>query len=336
MPADAQPETFRCSDAARARQDPMLGTAPPQARFLLVEQEAGWAPDGFASAPLPEDVRAEVQQRAAALGARILLIRRPGRHASSVCSMRAWCAVDVNAPAGHRVTWGTWAYPTELLAGLERLEELARADGPGGTAGATPTGTPGPGADEQVLLVCTHGRKDVCCAVRGRPVAQALAGRWPEQTWECSHTGGDRFAANLLMLPDGATYGGLDVADAEAVVADHQAGRPRTEALRGVVGHPRAVQAAIVAVHERLGPVPWGSPRPTGVEETAPSETAPSGTASDQVRASRVGLRLGDGRGVEVEVSEHLREPAQLTCRAAGAKVSQVPVVTGLRILGPA
>ena len=48
---------------------------------------------------------------------------------------------------------------------------------------------------EPMLLVCTHGVHDTCCAVRGRPVAAALARRWPEATWECSHVGGDRFAA---------------------------------------------------------------------------------------------------------------------------------------------
>lgn len=314
MPSAPMP----CSDAARERQDPMLGTAPPQARFLLVEQEGGWGSGGSPVPDVPPDVRDELVARAT--GARLMLIRRPGRQASSVCLMRAWCVVDPGAAAGERVTWGTWAYPTELLAAVDRLAELrdGRADRSAGTGGPV-------GEDEPLVLVCTHGRKDPCCAVRGRPVAAALARRWPEQTWECSHTGGDRFAANVLVLPDGATYGGLDVGSAEGAVEAHLAGRPDVAHLRGATGLPRPVQAAVVAVHDQLGPLPWGSVR---VVSSRPLELA-----AEEAAATTVVLEVGDGRRVEVDVREHLREAARLTCRTDAAAVSQVPVPGAVRVL---
>jgi hypothetical protein len=308
-----------CSDAARDRQDPMLGTAPPQSRFLLVEADSGWGFGGFPELPLPADLRTEVGARADRLGARVMLIRRPGRQSSTVCSMRAWCAVDTTARAGERVTWGTWAYPGELLSGVERLEELAARPAP------APDARPDRG-DEALVLVCTHGKKDPCCAVRGRPVAAALARRWPEETWECSHTGGDRFAANLLLLPDGATYGGLGVDSALDAVEAHGRGEPATAYLRGAVGWSRPVQAAVVAVHEQLGPLPWGSVRPVG--------TAPAQAGAGDVLATTVRLELGDGRRAEVVVGEHLRPAARLTCRTAEGKVSQVPVPGTVRVLG--
>ena len=68
-----------------------------------------------------------------------------------------------------------------------------------------------------VLAVCTHGRHDTCCAERGRPVAAGLAEAYPEETWEASHIGGDRFAANLLVLPFGLYFGRLDPASARGV-----------------------------------------------------------------------------------------------------------------------
>jgi hypothetical protein len=317
------PAAFRCSDAARERQDPMLGTAPPQGRFLLVEQASGWAADGFPSAPLPDAVRGEVIARAAAVGARIMLIRRPGRQGPTARAGRSWCVVDTAAPAGRRVTWGTWAEPAQLLDAAARLEEL---DQPAREGGPT---TAGPALEKDLLvLVCTHGRKDVCCAVRGRPVALDLARRWPEQTWECSHTGGDRFAANVLLLPDGATYGGLGVAEAAAVVQAHREGRPDTTYLRGVAGHPRPVQAALVAVHEQLGPLPCGSVVPTAADHLE--------SRDGEVAASTVRLRLEDGRSVEVDVREHVRPAARLTCRAAAPKVSQVPVAGAVRVVAQA
>ncbi|MGO0575070.1 sucrase ferredoxin [Ornithinimicrobium panacihumi] len=317
-----------CSVAARERQDPMLGTAPPQRRYLLVEQEGGWGRTGFPELALQGDIRDEVQRRAEAAGARVMLIRRPGRHASSVCLMRAWCVVDTQAPAGHKVTWGTWAYPAELLSAVERVEELAAAaDLPAADEPVEKQGDvdpiPSSSVDEPLILVCTHGKKDPCCAVRGRPVAAALAARHPEATWECSHTGGDRFAANVLLLPDGAIYGGLDVDSALAAVDAHRDGRPDTAHLRGISGWPRPVQAAVVAVHEKAGPLPWGSVRPVGTRPLAP--------AAGQVEASTVLLRLADGRRAQVDVQEHVRPAAQLTCRTDATKVSQVPVATAVR-----
>ncbi|PFK65638.1 sucrase ferredoxin, partial [Priestia megaterium] len=80
--------------------------------------------------------------------------------------------------------------------------------------------SPGMPGYPPVILVCAHGRHDPCCAVRGLPVGRALGERWPEQVWECSHIGGDRFAANVVVAPDGVYYGGLDAKSAVATVED--------------------------------------------------------------------------------------------------------------------
>ena len=137
-----------------------------------------------------------------------------------------------------------------------------------------------------------------------------------------------RVAANVLMLPDGVTYGGLDVDSALDVVARHHEGRPAIGHLRGTSGHPRPVQAAVVAVHDQLGPLPWGA--------VTPVATAPLDPAEGEVTASTVTLALADGRRAEVEVREHVRPAAQLTCRTDATKVSQVPVVGAVRVLPPA
>lgn len=338
MPERPAP-ALRCSDAARERQDPLVGTAPPQRRLLLVEQEGGWGPDALTSLAVADDVREELRQRADATATRVMLIRRPGRQTSSVCLMRSWCLVDPDAPEGHRVTWGTWAYPSELLAAVDRAEELVAWQRRGGlsqqgeASGGTPSGGTPPGADEPVLLVCTNGRKDVCCAVRGRPVAAALAARWPEQTWECTHTGGDRFAANLLVLPDGATYGGLDPEDVVGLVERHRAGHPDATHLRGRIGLPRVVQAALVAAHAGLD-LPWGDVRPGGAPVGVPLDDDrvvddPAGRPAP-VACWVVALETTDGRRLEAVVSEHMRPAARLTCSSLTPSPSRVPVVESL------
>lgn len=331
----------------------MLGTAPPQRRLLLVEQDGGWGSDALAALTVPDDLREEVRERTGRAGARVMLIRRPGRQSSSVCYLRSWCVVDPSAPEGHRVTWGTWSYPTELLAGVERAEELASweqaaadaASGFSGTVGQaggslpTPTNTP-PGDDEPLLLVCTNGKKDVCCAVRGRPVALALAERWPEQTWECTHTGGDRFAANVLLLPDGAIYGGLGTDTALEAVEAHRDGRPGAvqQHLRGLIGHPRPVQAALVGTLLELE-LPWGQvavgPEVGTTAQLAEEDVQARGeelaAAGTEVARWRIDVDVTDGRRLVAEVSEHLRPAAALTCKAVERPShSRVPVFEGV------
>ena len=91
-------------------------------------------------------------------------------------------------------------------------------------------GEPGPPA---LHLVCTNGRHDPCCADLGRPVVRALVAARAPDVWECSHIGGDRFAANLVCLPDGVYYGRVDPDGAPGLVADHRAGLDRPRPLPG-------------------------------------------------------------------------------------------------------
>jgi hypothetical protein len=97
---------------------------------------------------------------------------------------------------------------------------------------------------EPVYLVCTHGRHDPCCAIRGRPVAAALAADRPLWTWECSHVGGDRFAANLVVLPHGFYYGQVPAGEAISLVRRYEAGEVSLRWLRGRSSLPAPVQAA--------------------------------------------------------------------------------------------
>ena len=135
-------------------------------------------------------------------------------------------------------------------------------------AGRSPGLTPHP---DPVFAVCTHGRHDTCCAERGRPVAAALAAAHPDLTWEVSHIGGDRFAANALVLPHGLYYGRLD----EASVLDWRTrtwhGRLSLDHLRGRsgLGTPAAVRRGRAApasrrVGDRRRAVPVPHPRRTG------------------------------------------------------------------------
>lgn len=59
---------------------------------------------------------------------------------------------------------------------------------------------------KKMLLVCTHGKKDRCCAKIGGPVFQELKA-YHDNVWQCTHTGGDRFAGNLVAPVMGMYFG---------------------------------------------------------------------------------------------------------------------------------
>jgi Sucrase/ferredoxin-like len=104
-----------------------------------------------------------------------------------------------------------------------------------------------------LYAVCTHGKRDPCCARRGRPLARALRAQWPEQTWEIGHIGGHRFAATFLAFPHGLCFGRVPAARGPEIVAALEAGEIALEHFRGRAGDPPVVQAADVLVRRRLG-----------------------------------------------------------------------------------
>lgn len=62
-------------------------------------------------------------------------------------------------------------------------------------------------ASGRLTLVCTHGRRDQCCAILGRPLVDVIDGGI-----ESSHIGGHRFAPTVLLLPEGILLGRCDPA----------------------------------------------------------------------------------------------------------------------------
>ncbi len=74
---------------------------------------------------------------------------------------------------------------------------------------------------EPVLLVCTHAKRDRCCALEGRPILEELEGELGvESLWECSHLGGHRFAPTALLLPTGQVLGRMVAGEALAAYRD--------------------------------------------------------------------------------------------------------------------
>lgn len=311
---------FRCSDAARLRGDPQVGTAPPARRWLLIESAGNWLPKAWEGLRLDPEVHRSVTATANETTTRILLIRRPGRTVQPDDGGRVWFVVD---PLGAEpVVQGRWLQDADLLEAAALLRSSA-----GSPARSHPAQRQGSTLGSQVsvgelFLVCAHGRHDVCCAVRGRPVAAALAERWPEATWECSHTGGDRFAANLISLPDGVMMGGLDAESCVDRVAEHLELRPDPAVLRGFCGYSPVLQAAMVGLMKDYGPLDWREVRVVAASPITDGQW-------------RVTLRLLTGDDIEVCGAEQVAAHNRLTCSVDRALAPTHHVVRSVELQRP-
>jgi hypothetical protein len=222
----------------------------------LLEVPGPWGRSGLTGSRLPAGVAGSLAAAAEAAGVRVQLIRRPGRHSGPPRRGRSTGAVRhawaLACPDDGIVRWGSWIDERELLD-LDLLQSLpVRADSR---------------SSRSLALVCTHAKHDVCCAVRGRPVAAAVEAATGRQTWETSHLGGDRFAANLLLLPEGEVFGGLDETSAVDVIRRLDAGRVTLPFYRGRVGRPQVEQAAVQLAAGALQDDTLGGVRVLLVEE---------------------------------------------------------------------
>jgi Sucrase/ferredoxin-like len=283
---ETEPESpFRCSVASRRSGEPLAGTAPTETAYLFVEYAGAWGRQALAESRLPEEVR---ELLAGVPGVRIQLIRRHG--GISGPGVRIFTALVTGT--GVRVETAV----LDDIAGLHDLDLATLAAG--GSLGLTPY-------DGDLLLVCTNGRRDLCCAELGRPVTAALAARWPEATWETNHLGGHRFAATLLALPSGVTLGRLDHESAVLAVEELQAGRHPVGFSRGRVGVSGAAQAAQLHVVEETGLDILGDVVVTGEADGVVS-----------VRA--------DGTPWQVGVVTRTGEPARQSCADLATKPAPV------------
>jgi hypothetical protein len=226
-----------CALLARELHEPLRGTAPEAVGWLCLEQPGAWGRDAADVVDLPASTTGALAVREDPRGrVRLQLLRRPAGI----------------APDGPRSAFLVHAGPERRWVRRLRIDDPAEI----GDVDLDLLRSPEPPAlgephDDPLVLVCTHAKRDACCARWGRPVATALAEQQPELVWESSHVGGHRFAGNVLMLPTGLTYGALGPQDALRVLGRHLDGLVDLEALRGRAGLPRPAQAAEWYVRDR-------------------------------------------------------------------------------------
>lgn len=292
-----------CSAISADLDEPQAGTAATATAWVCLEQSGPWGQDALLESHLDRDLALELIRRAEGAGVRILLIRRPGRHADEHVPARRAVYLASTVPGA------CWLERTELASPHELLDLDFVALGRGVSTGF------GQPVAEPVLLVCTNGRRDVCCALFGRPIVADLAAAHPEHVWECTHTGGHRFSPTGVLLPGGYLYGRLDTDFAGHLLAEAAAGRIVADRCRGRSCWSKAGQVAELAVRERTG------------------EKRDVLTVAGDF--PEVLVRHTDGREWRVRLAERRLPPARPTSCGKEPKVPTALVVTSVDQLVP-
>jgi hypothetical protein len=275
----------RCSVRALDRADSPVATASPAQRWLLIEQPGPWGRDALVESRFDQRVAVELARRSRAENVRLLLIRRPDERL--IDSGRRWAYAD-SRPGQEGLWWSVRASDADLLD--------------------TPwDGSVGQRADRPVFLVCAHGSHDACCALRGRPLARAMPAPGPADVWECSHLGGDRFAANVVVLPHGFYYGQVPDDGGELVRA-HERGQVALPWLRGRAGVPPPGQAAQHHARRELGLL--------GLDDLPVTAVHPVTPPGADIERWTVTMAGPDGPVVASVESRPSAVPDRLTCRA--------------------
>jgi len=293
-----------CAAVSSVSDEPLSATASRLDHWILVEYRGAWSRDVLGASRLSAELKAHLREQLDMLPrSRLLFLRKP----------------ELRAQAGRSVFFGTSRPGEERFFRLEvehqddlRGFDFAAALADGGASAAP--------LDRPLYVVCTHGKRDRCCALRGRPLYDALREEVDSDlVWQSTHVGGDRFAGNVVVFPQGIYYGRVDPADTAGLVAAQASGRIDLEHYRGRAGHACRVQAAGHAIRRSQGLL--------GIDDLSLIGSVPNGEGAWQVR-----FRTRDETVHEADVEASLAdEPAYLTCDSARPRRARLYAATALR-----
>jgi hypothetical protein len=273
-----------CAAVSSVSDEPLAATASRLDHWILVEYRGAWSRDVLGESLLSAELKAHLREQLDALErSRLLFLKKPERRAQ----------------AGRSVFFGTSRPGQERFFRLE-VEHQDDLRGFNFAAALADGGASAEPLERPLFVVCTHGKRDRCCALRGRPLYDALRQEVdPDLVWQSTHVGGDRFAGNVVALPDGVYYGRVEPGESWPVVEAALRGEIHLPHYRGRSCHSFPAQAAERAVREATGLV--------GVADTSVLSLEPVGAGWQAV------VHAG-GEDYAVEVRREEGAPTHLTC----------------------
>ncbi len=194
-----------CAAVSAQADEPMLGTAVRADAWLMVEFDGLWERKALTDNALPEVVNRWIERTRTSLTGEYGVVR------PQFIKRRRSVDEDITVmfAAGGTLWRRQFADYGALSSWSLTADEMIEEPHP-------------------QYFVCTNGRRDRCCSRFGLPLYRKLREAVGERAWETTHTGGHRFAPNVLALPQGALYGRV----LEKQVADFVGAVDRGEFVR--------------------------------------------------------------------------------------------------------
>jgi hypothetical protein len=207
-----------CADASGAAHEDLAATASRVDHWVLVEYRGYWDRDVLGGSLLSQALKEHLRDQLGQLGhSRLLFVKRPERRSQK----RRMLFVGSSRPGEERF------YALEF----DHHDDLIDYDFASALLGGD---TPGVPVEHPLFVVCTHGKRDRCCAKYGRPLYDQLKGKVdPQWVWQSTHVGGDRFAGNVVLLPEGLFFGRVGEEGLDPILDDYFEGRVNLERFRG-------------------------------------------------------------------------------------------------------
>jgi hypothetical protein len=229
---------FFCSELSRLSGERSAGTASTGAVWLLLEYPHGWGRRAFEESALPPEVKQFFKETMARIKhSRLLFIKTDRGRADARMNLFVVRCRERS--------------PFAVRLRLEKYFDVLGYDLAAIASGRDTQG--GEVCEGPLFLVCTHGRRDKCCAKFGIPLYNSLRESAGDTVWQSSHVGGDRFAGNLVCFPHGLFYAHTTPEAGRRVVEDYRAGRVTADEFRGRACYSHFIQAAEAFVRAESG-----------------------------------------------------------------------------------
>jgi len=218
-----------CSVRSKEATEEVFGTASMGDAWILLEYARPWGAKAFDESAIPKAVKTHLAGVLKSVPrSRVLLIKQTRK---------------VNGPLTLFVVRSRESLSSILKFEFFEYEQLLDLDLASALAGGSLAGTTP--WEDPVFLVCTHGKRDKCCAKFGIPIYKTIKTLVGEPAvWQCSHVGGDRFAANVICFPDGIFYGHVTEETAKLIAKEYYERRIVLTNFRGRSCYSYPVQAA--------------------------------------------------------------------------------------------
>lgn len=212
------------SDFSRKINEPLYGTIKSADIWFLLEYNGVYTKDVWQDSRIPSDVKEKLD---AYPNSRPLLIRQP-EQVNAHDRVISFFVVHANADI-----------PKIYLFELASYNDLLALD-----IDAILAGDVVDAHHEPLYIICTNGKRDICCSKYGIALYNAMIKREQHTVWQASHIGGHRFAGTMYCFPHAICYGFLTPDDAIPVIESYSQKRILLDKLRGHAIYDKPIQAA--------------------------------------------------------------------------------------------